>query len=111
MEEEEEPRRANRESFKEDEGPSKKHKRVKRPRRKITIEDFPLGKGRESYDLIEDLGNQRPNITYPQLLELSPSLRKQWSKIASTRKSKRGMGKPVSLVKADGRGPSIGCMD
>ena len=40
MEEKEKPQRANRESSKEDEGPSKRHKRVKRPRRKITIEDF-----------------------------------------------------------------------
>ena len=64
MEENEEPWRANRESSKEDEGPSKRHKRVKRPRRKITIEDFLLGKGRKLYDLIEDLGNQRTLPTH-----------------------------------------------
>ena len=56
---------------------SKKPRRVKRSRRKITIKDFPLGRGHESYDLIEDIGMQRPNITYPQLLKLTPYLRKQ----------------------------------
>ena len=44
---------------------SKKPRRVKRSRRKITIKDFPLGRGHESYDLAKDIGMQRPNITYP----------------------------------------------
>ena len=61
---------------------SKKQKRVKKPRRRITIHDFPLGKDHDSYDLANDLGSQKPNITYPQLLELSPLLRRQWSKIS-----------------------------
>lgn len=81
------PRKGSRDSSKEDEGSSKRHERTKKPRRKITIQDFPLGKGHESYDLAEDLGNHKPNITYPQLLELSLFLRKQWSKLVSTRKS------------------------
>ena len=55
---------------------SKKPRRVKRSRRKITTKYFPLGRGHEPYDLAEDIGRQKPNITYPQLLELPPYLRK-----------------------------------
>ncbi|KAH7289122.1 hypothetical protein KP509_31G059100, partial [Ceratopteris richardii] len=56
-------------------------KRKRRPRRKITMEDFPLGKGIEPYDLIEDISTQKPNITWPQLLQLSSKTRREWSKL------------------------------
>ena len=81
-EEEEEEPREHRESHKEEGESSKRPRKAKKPRRKITLRDFPLRRGHESYDLIEDLGVKKPNITYPQLLELSPSLRKPVVKIS-----------------------------
>ena len=84
MEEDEDARKSSKESSREEPETSKCQRWVKKSRRKITIKDFPLGEGRESYSLLEDLGVQNPNITYPQLLELSPLLRKQWSKLSST---------------------------
>lgn len=63
------------------------------------------------YNLIEDLGVQKPNITYPQMLELSPSLRKQWSKLASTRITKRRSGNSVKLVRAKTKGYVLPVLD
>ncbi|KAH7387479.1 hypothetical protein KP509_16G024900 [Ceratopteris richardii] len=75
-------------------------KRKRRPRRKITMEDFPLGKGIKPYDLSEDISTQKPNITWPQLLQLSSKTKREWSKL--------GKGYPIILghpwliaVKAD----------
>ena len=72
-----------------EEGTSKK-KRKKRAstQRKITIKDFPLGSKEEPYDMVEDVCNQGPKLTWPQLLHLSPKMRRQWSKMVSTRTSK-----------------------
>lgn len=64
---------------------SKRPRKSTKSKRKISIGDFPFGIGHDSYDLSLDLGTQKPNITYPQLLELSPSLRKQWAKLSSSR--------------------------
>lgn len=47
--EEEETLREPREPQREIGETSKKHKRSKKPRQNITIPDFPLGKGHESY--------------------------------------------------------------
>ncbi|KAH7432177.1 hypothetical protein KP509_07G011900 [Ceratopteris richardii] len=73
-------------------------KRRRRPRRKITMEDFPLGKGIEPYDLIEDISTQKPNITWPQLLQLSSKTRREWSKLVSTRRAKN---KELNLIRAN----------
>ena len=72
----------------DEEGTSKKRKKSSSARRKITIKDFPLGSKEEQYDLIEDVSSQGPKLTWPQLLHLSPKMRRQWSKMVSTRTSK-----------------------
>ena len=38
--------------------------------------------------MIEDVSSQGPKLTWPQLLHLSPKMRRQWSKMVSTRTSK-----------------------
>ena len=43
--------------------------------RRIELDDFPLGKGTKSYDLIADVRSQGPKISWPQLLHLSPTMR------------------------------------
>ncbi|KAH7278064.1 hypothetical protein KP509_38G022200 [Ceratopteris richardii] len=73
-------------------------KRKRRPRRKIMMEDFPLGKGIEPYDLIEDISTQKPNITWPQLLQLSSKTRREWSKLVSTMRAKN---KEINLIRAN----------
>ena len=37
---------------------------------------------------MEDVSSQGPKLTWPQLLHLSPKMRRQWSKMVSTCKSK-----------------------
>ncbi|MCO5547411.1 hypothetical protein L7F22_000860 [Adiantum nelumboides] len=86
---------------KEDEAESSKKKKSRRPRRVIGIDDFPLGKYLEPYDMVEDLKSQRPNITWPQLMHLSSSIRRQWPKLASTRIPKKRKEKVVKSIKSN----------
>ncbi|MCO5589272.1 hypothetical protein L7F22_043238 [Adiantum nelumboides] len=86
---------------KEDEAESSKKKKSTRPRRVIGIDDFPLGKNLEPYDMVEDLKLQRPNITWPQLMHLSSSIRRQWPKLASTRIPKKRKEKVVKSIKSN----------
>ena len=73
----------------EEEGTSKKERKKRAStQRKITIKDFPLGSKEEPYDLVEDICSQGPKLTWPQLLHLSPKIRRQWSKMVSMRTSK-----------------------
>ena len=68
----------------EEEGTSKDAKKRKKrssARRRITIKDFPLGEKEEPYSLVEDVCSQGPKLTWPQLLHLSPKMRRQWSKM------------------------------
>ena len=67
---------------------AKKRKKRLSTRRKITIKDFPLGEREEPYNMIEDVCCQGPKLTWPQLLHLSPKMRRQWSKMVSTRTTK-----------------------
>ena len=60
---------------------AKKRKKISTTRRKITIKDFPLGEREEPYNMVEDVCNQGPKLTWPQLLHLSPKMRRQWSKM------------------------------
>ena len=72
----------------DEEGTSKdarKRKKRSSTQRKITIKDFPLGMKEEPYDMIEDVSSQGPKLTWAQLLHLSPKMRRQWSKMVSTR--------------------------
>ncbi|MCO5560935.1 hypothetical protein L7F22_014555 [Adiantum nelumboides] len=86
---------------KEDEAESSKKKKSRRPRRVIGIYDFPLGKNLEPYDMVENLKSQRPNITWPQLMHLSSSIRRQWPKLASTRIPKKRKEKVVKSIKSN----------
>ena len=74
----------------EEEGTSKGAKRKKRAssQRKITIKDFPLGSKEDPYDLVKDVSSQGTKLSWPQFLHLSPKMRRQWSKMVSTRMSK-----------------------
>ncbi|MCO5551092.1 hypothetical protein L7F22_004589 [Adiantum nelumboides] len=96
----EEPKKGKKKA-KEDEAGSSKKKKSRGPRRVIGIDDFPLGKNLEPYDMVKDLKSQQPNITWPQLMHLSSSIRCQWPKLPSTRISKKRKDKVVKSIKSN----------
>ena len=57
-----------------------------------------MGKESETYNLISDVSKQGPKITWPQLLHLSPKVRRQWTKMVSTRKKAT---KTINLIRAN----------
>ncbi|MCO5612756.1 hypothetical protein L7F22_067026 [Adiantum nelumboides] len=68
-------------------------KKKSKPRRKLTIKDFALGESSQPYNLVDDVTVQGPKITWPQLLHLAPKVRRQWTKMVSTRRVKtKAMG-------------------
>lgn len=73
-------------------------KKPRKPRRNITLEDFPLGRSQEPYNIIEDVNAQGPKISWSQFLHLSPKMRRQWSKMVSTRKR---TSKGVNLIRVN----------
>ncbi|MCO5613031.1 hypothetical protein L7F22_067305 [Adiantum nelumboides] len=77
----------------------KRKKKASMTRRKIGIINFP-GKSKPQ-DLIEEVQRQEPKLTWPQLLHLSPRMRRQWSKIVSTRRSKNVNTLKAQLLEDD----------
>ena len=55
------------------ENPSKGHC----SRRKINMEDMPMGKGVELFNVKQELITNGPRITWPQLVQLSPKIKKE----------------------------------
>ncbi|MCO5601549.1 hypothetical protein L7F22_055672 [Adiantum nelumboides] len=64
----------------------KRKKKANMTRRKIGIINFSVKS--KPHDLIEKVQRQEPKLTWPQLLHLSPRMRRQWSKMVSRRRSK-----------------------
>ncbi|MCO5575721.1 hypothetical protein L7F22_029524 [Adiantum nelumboides] len=64
----------------------KRNKKASMTKRKIGTINFLLKS--KPQDLIEEVQRQEPKLTWPQLLHLSPRMRRQWSKMVSTRRSK-----------------------
>ena len=58
------------------EGEDVKAKRKRRPRRKFHVSDFPLGEGQSSYSLKEDITNRKADVTFGQLMEMVPKLKR-----------------------------------
>ncbi|MCO5551704.1 hypothetical protein L7F22_005208 [Adiantum nelumboides] len=68
-------------------------KKKSKPRWKITIKDFALSESSQPYNLVDDICVQHPKITWLQLLHLAPNVRRQWTKLVSTRRVKtKAMG-------------------
>ncbi len=67
------------------EGKDVKAKRKRRARRKFHVSDFPLGDGQESYSLREDLTSRKADVTFGQLVEMVPKLKRQWKKLVNPR--------------------------
>ena len=47
------------------------------------MSDFPLGEGQDSYSLKEDLTSRKADVTFGQLVEMVPRLKRQWRKLVS----------------------------
>ncbi|MCO5584463.1 hypothetical protein L7F22_038391 [Adiantum nelumboides] len=68
-------------------------KKKSKPRRRLIIKYFALGEFSQPYNLADDVSVQDPKITWPQLLHLAPKVRRQWTKMVSTRRVKtKAMG-------------------
>ena len=63
---------------------------------------FPLGEGQEDYSIVIDLAHHTMNITLPQLVALSPHVRRELQQSISTQKSKKsGKVRDVSAISED----------
>ncbi|MCO5586464.1 hypothetical protein L7F22_040404 [Adiantum nelumboides] len=60
-------------------------KKKSKPKRKITTKDLALGESYQPYNLVDDALIHGPKITWPQLLHLASKVRRQWTKMVSTR--------------------------
>ena len=65
------------------EGEDAKAKRKRRARRKFHVSDFPLGEGQGSYNLKSDLTGRKADVTFGQLVEMVPKLKRQWKKLVN----------------------------
>ncbi|MCO5569248.1 hypothetical protein L7F22_022959 [Adiantum nelumboides] len=59
------------------ESSKKKTKEERVKMRRINLQDFPLGRGLEPYNLIEDMQGKGPHISWPQFLAICPQMRKE----------------------------------
>ena len=60
-----------------------KAKQKQRPHRKFHVSNFPLGEGQAGYSLKEDITNRKADVTFGQLIEMVPKLKRQWNKLVS----------------------------
>lgn len=101
-------------------GPSKKKgkmkegddttvKKKRRPRRQFQVSDFPLGDGQASYSLKEDLMTRKANVTFGQLMELVPKLKKQWKSLVNPleKEPRRGSVRVLSLEELSDINPVV----
>ena len=54
--------------------------------------DFPLGEGQESYSLRGDLTSRKADVTFGQLVEMVPKLKRQWKKLVNPMEREPEMG-------------------
>ena len=81
------------------EGEDVKAKRMRRARRRFHVTDFPLGDGQESYSLKEDLTSRKADVTFGQLMEMVPKLKRQWKKLVNPmeREPEKGSVKVLAI--------------
>ena len=81
------------------EGEDVKAKRKRRARRRFHVSDFPLGDGQLSYSLKDNLTSRKADVTFGQLVEMVPKLKRQWKKLVSPteKEPERGSVKVLSI--------------
>ena len=58
------------------EGEDAKAKQKRSACRKFHVSDFPIGEGQGSYNLKSDLTGRKANVTFGQLVEIVPKLKR-----------------------------------
>ena len=61
-----------------------KAKQKKRARMEFKVSDLPLGDGQSSYSPKDDLTSRKADVTFGQLVEMVPKLKRQWKKLISS---------------------------
>ncbi|MCO5591203.1 hypothetical protein L7F22_045184 [Adiantum nelumboides] len=92
--------------YKREKGETSKRRR----RRCINLHDFPLGHGMSPYNLIEDLQEKGPSISWPQFFALCPQVRREMAKAISTRiPKKKGNVVRIAPIEMEDIVPTIDC--
>ena len=74
------------------EGDDAKAKKTRQPRTKFQVSDFPLGGGQASYNLKEDLMVRKADVTFGQLMEMVPKLKRQWKSLVNPKEREPARG-------------------
>ncbi|RYA44996.1 hypothetical protein DD606_25040 [Enterobacter cloacae complex sp. GF14B] len=80
---------------------AKETKEAKRTRRRINLQDFPLGHGMAPYNLLEDMRGKGPDISWPQFLALCPQVRRDLTRAVSTRRKVKESVPVVKIAHAE----------
>ena len=80
---------ASRQKKKSKENEKEEKLRRRHSRRKIKMEDIPMGEGVEAFNLKHELISSGPRITWPQLLQLSSTLQNEWGRLVSICQSQK----------------------
>ncbi|MCO5581668.1 hypothetical protein L7F22_035557 [Adiantum nelumboides] len=64
-----------------------KEKKKKKPRRHYNTSDIPLGEGQPNYNLWADLVGRKADVTFGQLMEMCPRLKRQWKRMVNPMKN------------------------
>lgn len=60
--------------------------------------DLPLGEGKPNYSLRSDLVSRKADITFGQLMQLCPKLKRQWKQVVNpVKEPRRGNVRVLSL--------------
>ena len=79
------------------EGDDAKTSKKRAPRRWFEVTDFPLGVGQSSYSLKEDMIGRKANITFAQLIEMVPWMKRQWKGLVNPTERERHKGSVRAL--------------
>ncbi|MCO5550901.1 hypothetical protein L7F22_004395 [Adiantum nelumboides] len=69
-----------------------KEKKKRKPRRHYNTSDFPLGEGQPNYNLRADLVGRKADVTFGQLMETCPRLKRQWKRMVNPMKNEPTKG-------------------
>ncbi|MCO5563836.1 hypothetical protein L7F22_017485 [Adiantum nelumboides] len=64
-----------------------KEKKKRKPRRHYNTSDFPLGEGQPKYNLRAYLVGRKADVTFGQLMEMCPRLKRQWKRMVNPMKN------------------------
>ncbi|MCO5614979.1 hypothetical protein L7F22_069265 [Adiantum nelumboides] len=69
-----------------------KEKKKRKPRRHYNTSNFPLGEGQPNYILRADLVGRKADVTFGQLMEMCPRLKRQWKRMVNPMKNEPTKG-------------------